>query len=146
MNKTSTGPRAATEFTTNPRRDALAGDAAGLRVQIEALLLDPRGRFRPRPLTLRALGAADVDEILVMQVGEHDDGTLSVITPEPLPDGGGFDVAGDGAGLGIYVLASCRGGHRPEDGALDCWISLLRPRVEAAQGGASSGDCVGPGG
>ncbi len=125
----------------SPGRDALS-----LRIQIEALLLDPRGSFRPRPITLRPAATAGSDDLLVMQVAEHADGAISVVTSEPLDPGQGFVVGGDGSAHNAathapghardhaheheYVLLVCRPGNRPEDGGRACWISVLRPRGE----------------
>jgi hypothetical protein len=128
-----------------------ARDALSLRIQIEALLLDPRGAFRPRPLTLRPVGAAGADDLLVMQVAAQADGSISVVTSEPLEPGQRWLVGGDGTrhehsqhGHGHeYLLLSCRPGTRPEDGGQACWISVLRPqRAEPAQAGA--GQASGP--
>ncbi len=127
-----------------PGRDALS-----LRIQIEALLLDPRGAFRPRPVTLRPAGAAGADDLLVMQVAEQADGSISVITSEALEPGRRFLVGGDGARQEPaqhgheYLLLSCRPGARPEDGGQACWISVLRPHPsETAPAGA--GKAMGP--
>lgn len=131
-----------------PGRDALS-----LRIQVEALLLDPRGSFRPRPVTLRAAGTAGADDLLVMQVAEQADGSISVLTSEALEPGQVFLVGGDGHGQDHaahghahahgreYLLLGCRPGNRPEDGGQACWISVLRPKhpePAAGTGPASS--------
>ena len=137
-----------------PGRDALS-----LRIQVEALLLDPRGGFRPRPITLRPAGAAGADDLLVMQVAEQADGCISVVTSEPLEPGQLFLVGGDAHGHEHaphgqehaphghghahgreYLLLGCRPGNRPEDGGQACWISVLRPQhpVPAADSGSAS--------
>ena len=125
--------------TAGPARPGLARDALSLRIQVEALLLDPRGHFRPRPLTLQPAGGAREQALLVMQVGEHEDGSLSVVTSEPLVPGELFSVRAAPtrsptdplADAGWYLLCSCRPGNRPEDERQDCWISVLRPQPAA---------------
>ncbi len=115
----------------NSRFGSPAHDPLRLRIQVEALLLDPRGHFRPRTLTLQTPGG---DEMLVVQVGEQQDGTLSIVTPEPLAPGERFrvlplDAAPTQPGRRC-TLRVCRPGHRPGDAALDCWISELEPVSE----------------
>ncbi len=116
-------------------------DAPGLSVQVDALLLDPRGQFRPRALVLRAADDPHVEqELLVMQVGEHADGSLSVITNEPLVPGESFQVRAseqrspdDAVARGeIYLVCGCRPGNRPEDGGQQCWVSVLQPQPGVA--------------
>ncbi len=129
-----------------PGRDALS-----LRIQIEALLLDPRGAFRPRPVTLRPAGAAGADDLLVMQVAEQADGSISVVTSEALEPGQNFLVGGDGARPDHaqhghepeYLLLTCRPGTRPEDGGQACWISVLVPQ-RAGKPPAGAGEASGP--
>lgn len=119
-----------------PRR-VLGRDALNLRIQVEALLMDPRGHFRPRPLTLRSL-QGEREELLVTQVGELDDGSLSVVTPEPLVPGACFHVGPtpvaapgrDAPVAGSYLVTHCRPGNRPEDNSQACWISQLSPEPE----------------
>ena len=110
-------------------------DVLSLRIQIEALLLDPRGHFRPRTLALQAPGGRPEDELLVMQVGEHEDGSLSVVTAEALGAGQVYRVQlsppDDARPMGRYLLAECRRGSRPEDGSQPCWVSTLRPAAAA---------------
>ena len=145
MDKPSKPPPGA---RTPARSRGVSGrDPLSLRIQIEALLLDPRGHFRPRTLALQAPGARPEDELLVMQVGEHDDGSLSVVTAEPLAAGQAYLVqaaqeappqAGAAAPpMGRYLLAECRCGNRPEDGSQPCWVSTLRPQPPT--GGAAPG-------
>ena len=122
-----------------PARGGLARDPLSLRIQVEALLLDPRGHFRPRPLTLQPASGGREQALLVMQVGEHEDGSLSVVTSEPLVPGELFSVRAAPtrsptdplADAGWYLLCSCRPGNRPEDERQDCWISVLRPQPAA---------------
>ena len=117
----------------------LARDPLSLRIQVEALLLDPRGHFRPRPLTLQPASGGREQALLVMQVGEHEDGSFSVVTSEPLVPGGLFSVRAAPArsptdplaDAGWYLLCSCRPGNRPEDEGQECWISVLRPQPAA---------------
>ena len=122
-----------------PTRRVGGRDPSSLRVQIEALMLDPRGHFRPRALTLLACDG-DTDPLLVMQVGEHGDGALSVMTSQPLATGGRFRVwlaseqaqeAASAMAGRRYLLAECRAGHRPEDAGQPCWVSVLRPELDA---------------
>lgn len=119
---------------------ALERDPSSLRVQIDALLLDPRGHFRPFPLMLRPSDGSDaLDDLLVMQVGEHGDGCIGVVTPEPLVPGACFRVQpaqepdfGQAAPPGgLYLVTGCRPGHRPEDAGQACWISTLCPEPES---------------
>lgn len=120
-------------------RGGLARDPLSLRIQVEALLLDPRGHFRPRPLTLQPASGGREQALLVMQVGEHEDGGLSVVTSEPLVPGELFSVRAAPARSptdpladgGWYLLCSCRPGNRPEDEGQECWISVLRPQPAA---------------
>lgn len=132
------GTAGAASGSAVPGRDPLS-----LRIQVEALLLDPRGSFRPRPVTLRQAGAAGADDLLVMQVAEQADGSISVVTSEPLEPGQVFLVGGDAhreehaaRGHGHahgreYLLLGCRPGNRPEDGGQACWISVLSPQHPA---------------
>ncbi len=149
MKHHSTRPPAAAAGVV-PGGIAPGRDALSLRIQIEALLLDPRGAFRPRPVTLRPAGEAGADDLLVMQVAEQADGSISVVTSEPLEPGRRFLVGGDGArqepsrqGHGHdpgheCLLLSCRPGTRPEDGGQPCWISVLRPqRAQTSQAQAA---------
>ncbi len=141
MDKPSQPPTGA---GTPTRLRGLSGrDPLSLRIQIEALLLDPRGHFRPRTVALQSPGGRPEDELLVMQVGEHADGSLSVVTAEPLAAGQTYRVqvaaddaspgqgAADAAPMGSYLLAECRCGNRPEDGSQPCWVSTLRPQPPA---------------
>ncbi len=120
-------------------RGSPARDPLSLRIQVEALLLDPRGHFRPRPLTLQPASGGREQALLVMQVGEHEDGSLSVVTSEPLVPGELFSVRAAPArsptdplaDASWYLLCSCRPGNRPEDERQECWISVLRPQPAA---------------
>lgn len=146
-NRSPAGTAGAASGGVLPGRDPLS-----LRIQVEALLLDPRGSFRPRPVTLRAAGAAGADDLLVMQVAEQADGSISVLTSAPLEPGQVFLVGGDGRGEEHpahghghahgreYLLLFCRPGNRPEDGGQACWISVLRPQhpAPAADSGSAS--------
>ena len=147
MDKPSKPPPGA---RTPARSRGVSGrDPLSLRIQIEALLLDPRGHFRPRTLALQTPGGRPEDELLVMQVGEQEDGSLSVVTAEPLAAGQIYRVqvaaddalAGEGDAaavpMGSYLLVECRCGNRPEDGSQPCWVSTLRPQAPA--GGARPG-------
>ncbi len=96
-------------------------DEARLRAEVDALLLDPRGRFRPRALALR--DASETREWLVMQVGEDAQRGICVVTPDPLPDAPWWSLD-DGTRLRV---SGTRAGHRPEDATAPCWISVLRP-------------------
>lgn len=112
-------------------------DAQRLRAEVDALLLDPRGRFRPRPLMLSD-AAGDGTERLVMQVGVGGDGRIRVVTGDPLDDAGVWRVTGldgeGGARDGLYRLDDARPGWRPEDAdGPPCWINTLAP-VDAPDG------------
>ena len=99
----------------------LAADAARLRAEVDALLLDPRGRFRPRARVLRdAVGGV---ERVVMQVGEDALGGICVVTAQALPADGSWLLDDEARPL---RLAGARAGHRPEDAQAPCWISVLR--------------------
>ncbi|OIQ82441.1 hypothetical protein GALL_357740 [mine drainage metagenome] len=98
-----------------------AADAARLRAEVDALLLDPRGRFRPRARVLR--DAVDGGERVVMQVGEDARGGICVVTAQALPTDGSWLLDDDARPL---RLAGARAGHRPEDAQAPCWISVLR--------------------
>lgn len=127
-----------------PRRRVLGRDPLSLRIQVEALLLDPRGKFRPRAVQLQELAGERRDARLVMQVGEHADGSFSVVTPEPLVPGECFRVWVDPprddddplAAGAQYMVTGCRPGNRPEDGSQGCWVSVLQPEPEIASGRA----------
>ena len=98
-----------------------AADAARLRAEVDALLLDPRGRFRPCARVLR--DTADAREWLVMQVGEDAQGGICVVTAQALPHDRTWSLDG---GAQRWHLAGARAGHRPEDAQAPCWISVLR--------------------
>ncbi len=97
-------------------------DMARLHAEVDALLLDPRGRFRPRARVLR--DAAGGSEWLVMQVGEDAQGGICVVTAQALPHDGPWRLDDTAQRL---RLAGARAGHRPEDAQAPCWISVLRP-------------------
>ena len=96
-------------------------DRARLHAEVDALLLDPRGRFRPRARVLR--DAAGGHEWLVMQVGEDAQGGICVVTAQALPHDGPWRL--DDTGQSLRLVGS-RAGDRPEDAQAPCWISVLR--------------------
>ena len=99
----------------------MSGDTARLHAEVDALLLDPRGRFRPRARVLRdAVGGG---ERVVMQVGEDALGGICVVTAQALPADGSWLLDDEARPL---RLAGARAGHRPEDAQAPCWISVLR--------------------
>ena len=100
--------------------DWAQADDARLRAEVDALLLDPRGRFRPRALALRDVGG--VRECVVMQVGEDAAGGICVVTSEPLADAVAWTLD-DGTRLRVEGV---RAGDRPGDAQAPCWISVLR--------------------
>lgn len=111
-----------------------------LSVRVDALLRDPRGQFRPRPLVLCVLQPSGSEQ-MVMQVGEDALGRVRVLTAEPLRDGveyGLFDPAESlDLSTQVYVLDSTREGRRPEDANAKCWVNTLIPlRMKPPQGGA----------
>jgi hypothetical protein len=105
-------------------------DLSRIVAEIDALLLDPRGRFRPQALTLHDLSGAQTDG-LVMQVGVEGEAGLCLVTDEQLTPGSLFQVESlSGAAYpvdGTYRVASSRRGHRPEDASMPCWITILNP-------------------
>ncbi len=104
-----------------PSSGLTQSEDARLRAEVDALLLDPRGRFRPCARVLR--GAAGTREWLVMQVGEDAQRGICVVTPEPLPEAACWTLD-DGTRVRV---SGTRTGHRPEDADAPCWISVLRP-------------------
>lgn len=98
-----------------------------LDAQVDAMLADPRGAFRPRVV---AIG----DARLAMLVGVGAGGVLSLVTPEALEVGSVVEVeAGDedpGFVPGRYRVDGGRWGNRPEDSAVPCWINLLAPAAD----------------
>lgn len=100
-----------------------------LEAQIDALLADPRGAFRPRVVCIGE------DEQLAMLVGIGAGGLLCVVTAEPLPAGATLAVApgetDPGFVAGSYRVEGARPGNRPEDAQAPCWINLLAGPVVA---------------
>ena len=112
-------------------------DRAKLIEAIDALMADPRGRWRPQTLALAELGGEDVQR-LVMQVGVDGQGRLCVVTDAPLEPGVLYvvdPVPPADATPGVYTVHAARPGHRPEDAATPCWINMLEsigPDVDVA--------------
>ena len=102
----------------------------GWLAEIDALLQDPRGRFRPRTLVLIDAQRPESDR-LVMQVGLDEQGRINVATAEALSAATSYWIeAIPGASdvpEGLYVLEGTRLGHRPDDVATPCWINTLVP-------------------
>lgn len=102
-------------------------DRAKLIEAIDALMADPRGRWRPQTLALGELGGGDARR-LVMQVGVDAQGRLCVVTDTPLEAGVRYvidPVPPADAAPGVYAVHIARPGHRPEDASTPCWINVL---------------------
>lgn len=101
-----------------------------LAARVEALLRDPRGQFRPRPVVLCVAQDLSAEQV-VMQVGEDELGRVRLLSAVPLADGVVYalyaiSAASHGA-TQTYVLDSTREGVRPEDAGVHCWINTLSP-------------------
>jgi hypothetical protein len=98
--------------------------------EVDAMMQDPRGWFRPRTLVLTDAMRAE-QERLVMQVGQDEQGRIRVATVEALCTGTSYWIESiPGASDvpdGLYVLECAHPGRRPDDAAMACWISTLAP-------------------
>ena len=98
--------------------------------EVDAMMQDPRGWFRPRTLVLIDAERPEQDR-LVMLVGQDEQGRIRVATAEALCTGTSYWIESiPGASDvpdGRYALECTHPGRRPDDAATACWISTLAP-------------------
>ncbi len=98
--------------------------------EVDAMMQDPRGWFRPRTLVLIDAKRPEQDRV-VMQVGQDEQSRIRVATAEALCTGTSYWIESipgvSDMPDGLYVLECAHPGRRPDDVATACWISTLAP-------------------